>query len=131
ITAPFTQALALEPSCSATINGNLAIGRPGIRLAAMEQAFGDHGAFETVCQGDYTGALAHFAHSMSTMMSPCLEGNLATADRDPANPGVQLDCMVTDRGPGNVAIPACAMLDATTPDPVGARPCFWTDVEPS
>jgi hypothetical protein len=131
ITTPFTQSLALEPSCQSTINGNTAIGRPGIRLNDFLEAYGDHGAFESVCQTDYSGALRTFAASMFTMMSPCLEGNIATTDTDATNPGLQLDCTVTDRDASNAIvgdpIPPCEMIGATTPSDNGPHPCYWLE----
>ncbi len=123
------QGLALEPSCSATINGDFAVGRPGIRLMDFLGAYDDRGVFETVCQSDYSGALTKFGAGMSTMMGSCLDGDLATTDVDASNPGLQLDCTVTDRDIANDvvgAIPACPMSDAVTP--AGrpcARPCYW------
>ncbi len=135
-TGPFayggdTLPLTLFPSCSATINGNPAIGRPGIRLADFRGAYGDRGVFETVCQSDYSGALTTFGSGMLTMMGSCLDGNIETTDVNVTNPGLQLDCTVTDRDAQNdivgAAIPACLMTDATTPDPSGVRPCYWLE----
>ena len=123
IDQPFTQQLALEPSCSTTIDGNLAIARPANRLDEFRRAFGDDGVFETVCQPDYSGALAHIGNSMVDMMTPCLDAKTELVDRDAANPGVQPQCVVGDAG--GAAFPACAMVDANTPDPAGTRPCWW------
>ena len=128
------QPLALEPSCSATIEGNFAIGRPGIRLADFEQSFAPNATFETVCQADYSGALSAFGQSTFTMMSPCLEGAVATADVDPNNPGLQLDCNVSDRdaagNPVGAPIPRCLMADAAMPDPDQPLPCYAIEADP-
>ena len=113
IEQPFAQSLALLPSCQTTIDGNLAIARPALRLDAFRRAFGDRGVFETVCQDDYSGALAQIGDSMLDMMSNCLD------------PEVDLDqprCTVTERdavgtpGETDVLIPACGAS--------GARPCW-------
>jgi hypothetical protein len=131
---PFEQQIALMPSCSATINGNYAIGRPGLRLAELTHAYGDHGMFETVCQPDYSGVLADAGRTLFTMMSGCLEGTI-TATVDP-RAGVVADCSVTDRvGFGTPSeidspVPHCAMLDAATPMP-GLRPCYWMESTPA
>jgi hypothetical protein len=131
ITTPFSQSLALLPSCQATINGNPEIARPGNRLDDFRSAFGDRGVFETVCQADYSGALSAFGQSMNNMMSPCLDGGIATNDIDPANAGLQLSCSVTDRDASNTVVgdpfPPCEMTDATTPSDLGAHPCYWLE----
>ena len=122
---PFEQQLALQPSCTATVNGNFAIGRPGLRLDELVHAFGDHGTFETVCQSDYSGALAAIGGKLFAMMSPCLEGDIAIYG------GGAPTCTVVEReqlgtaAEVDRAMPACAMRDATTPAP-GPRPCWWT-----
>src|SRR5450432_303677 len=128
-----TQPLALQPSCSATINGNAAIARPAVRLASFMSNFGDRGRFYSVCQGDYSAALTDIGQTLFNAISPCLEGAVDPADADPANPGIQLQCTVTDvvtsdtSGETSMAMPACQMQDATTPVPGGARPCWWID----
>ncbi len=128
-----TQPLALQPSCSATINGNPAIGRPAVRLASFLSAFGTRGRFYTVCQGDYSAALADIGATLFNAISPCLEGPVDPTDIDPNNPGTQLQCTVSDvlnQGAADqteTAIPACPMQDATTPTPNGPRPCYWID----
>ncbi len=119
-----TQSLAVEPSCTATINGNPAVARPGIRLGAFADLFGDHGIYATVCQSDYSGALTSIGDKLFTMMSPCLEGEVSTVDVDVTNPGLQPACTVTEDG---VKLPACAMLDDTTPAPNSAQPCWWLE----
>jgi hypothetical protein len=130
-----TQPLALLPSCMATINGNPAIARPGIRLSAFEQAFGDNGAFATVCQADYSQVLDTFVQGMSAMMAPCLTGPVSTVDVDPSNPGVQLPCTVADvtsydtPAQTETPIPRCAMETATMPTP-GQDTCWWASQSP-
>jgi len=128
ITTPFTQSLALLPSCTATINGNYAIGRPGLRLADFADRFGDHGLYDTVCQPDYSQTLADIGDLLFASVSPCLEGDVAY---DPAKPTEQPDCVVSDvvglntSSQTETVVQVCPMLDATTPDPSGPRPCWW------
>lgn len=131
-----SQDLALLPSCSATINGNPAIGRPAVRLASFVRDFGDRGRFYTVCQGDYSAALADIGKTLFNAISPCLEGPIDPSDGDPSNPGTQLQCSVTDvqvddrTGATSALIPACQMQDAATPAAAGARPCWWIRHDP-
>ena len=128
-----TQPLALLPSCSATINGNPAIGRPAVRLGSFIGDFGDRGRFYTICQGDYSAALTDIGKTLFNAISPCLEGDVDPADADPNNPGTQLQCTVTDvitsdtSGQSSTPMPPCQMQDPTTPMPGGARPCWWID----
>ncbi len=125
------QQLALQPSCMATINGNLALGRPALRLAEFIKPFGDHGLFRTVCQSDYSQTLTEVGKLLFKAISPCLEGALDVADVDPANPGVQPDCTVSDiQNPDTThehetQMDTCHMTDPTTPAGGGARPCWW------
>lgn len=134
LTAPFRQSVAVLPSCSATINGVFAIGRPALRLDEFRAEFGDRGLFRTVCQADYSGALTDVGKLMVKALSPCLEGDVDLRDAQPANPGLQPDCAVSELandGADETLIPRCPMLAATQPDPAGARPCWWVATDPA
>ncbi|HKA88673.1 MAG TPA: hypothetical protein VKE22_13475 [Haliangiales bacterium] len=132
-----TQPLALLPSCTTTIGGRTAVGRPGIRLNRFLTPFGGHGLFRTVCQSDYSQALADIGELLFTAVAPCLEGEVNTTDVEPSEPGLQLNCSVTDVL--NVAtpqqtetvIPRCPMTGPTTPSPSGPRPCWWVQSDPA
>jgi hypothetical protein len=128
--------LAVQPTCHATIKGNDTIGRPALRLAELVTGFGDRGLFRTVCQGDYSGALADIGTLVFNAISPCLEGAIDLRDRDEANPGLQPDCAVSDLvatdGGGDVetVIPRCHMIAAEDPDLADA-PCWWIKAHPA
>ncbi len=128
-----TQPLALLPSCMATINGNPAIGRPAVRLASFIQAFGDRGRFYSICQSDYSAALTDIGKTLFNAISPCLEGPIDDTDADTTNPGIQLQCTVSDVQEADTGssvetvMPACPMSDPATPAPSGPRPCYWFD----
>lgn len=129
---------ALLPSCSATINNDFAIGRPGIRLKAFADHYAPRSSFATVCQSDYTQALIAAEGTMSSMMTtPCLDGAVDENDTDPTNPGVQPACTVVDQlnfgtpSESDLALPACPMIGATLPDPNGPRPCWWAATDES
>jgi hypothetical protein len=132
-----TQPIALLPSCSATINGNPAVGRPAIRLASFVRDFGTRGRFYSICQGDYSAALADIGKTLFNAISPCLEGPIDPADADSANAGTQLQCTVTDlqvddtSGEDAALIVPCEMQDARTPAAGGSRPCWWIDRDPA
>jgi hypothetical protein len=124
--------LELLPSCMATINGNLAIARPGIRIADFVSRFGDHGLYRSVCQPDYSAVFTEIGGLLSRVTSSCLDGELELDDTDRNNAGTQLDCNIAEETAGDTpqqvvtTIPACAMTDGETPSPDGARPCWWT-----
>jgi hypothetical protein len=130
LTMPIRQSVAVLPSCSATINGTLAIGRPALRLDEFRGVFGDRGLFRSVCQADYSGALSDIGKLVLQALSPCLEGTLATRDRDADMPGLQPDCAVAEiQGAGTAAesdtvIPQCKMIAAGLPD-LAVAPCWW------
>jgi hypothetical protein len=127
------QLLALMPSCSATINGNPAIARPALRLADFTSRYGGRGLFRTVCQSDYSQALADIGQLVATSVSPCLEGGVVTDDLDPEAPGTQLECNVSDvvlETEHETQIPRCAMLGAEQPAAGGDRPCWWAKPNP-
>lgn len=136
LTAPFQQSVAVLPSCSATINGTPAIGRPALRLDEFRSQFGDRGLFRTVCQADYSSALADIGKLLIKALSPCLEGTLDTRDRDADAPGLQPDCVVTEVQSADTdtevdtLIPECKMLAPGRPDLAGA-PCWWVAVDPA
>jgi hypothetical protein len=127
----FVQDLAVEPTCSATINGNPAVGRPPLRLDEMLGVLGDRGLFRTICQADFSGALGDIGALLFKATSPCLEGTLDVRDTAPGNPGVQPDCTVSDLERPDTdpeietLIPPCPMLAADRPDLAGARACWW------
>jgi hypothetical protein len=134
LTAPFAQGLAVQPTCMATINGNLAIARPAVRLDEMLASFGDRGLFRTVCQRDYSAALTDIGALLFDAISPCLEGALDTRDTDSGNPGLQPDCAVSDLAgdlagdPGaevETVVPPCRMVSEDHPDLAGGRACWW------
>jgi len=130
----FTQALALEPSCSTTLNGSASLGRPAVRLASFLSNYGTRGRFYTVCQSDYSAALTDIGKTLFNAISPCLEGPVDATDADPNNPGTQLQCTVADvqninsKTETRTQIPACAMQDATTPAAGTKTPCWYTDL---
>jgi hypothetical protein len=135
LTDPIAQPLALLGSCDATINGQYAIGRPAIRLMDFVSRFSGRGLFRSVCQSDYSQTLDDIGQLLFNAISPCLEGTLDTDDIDPANPGLQLDCNVSDvqnpdsAEPIETPMPACDMTDPSTPAASGAS-CYWIKPSP-
>jgi hypothetical protein len=120
-----TQPLALQPSCSATILGKSAIARPALRLADFASRFGDRGLFRTVCQSDYSGVVTAITGALAAALSPCLEGSLDVSSGAPI-------CTVDDVvGTARTPIVPCLLIAPDTPDPTGARPCWWVESNPA
>ena len=125
----------MQPQCNTVINGNQAIARPGLRLADFVSQFGTRGKYYSVCQSDYTAALGDIGSTLATILSPCLEGQVDTTDTNLANPGLQPQCTVSDflhygtaQQTETEELDPCRMLDPTTPDPAGSRPCWWIEM---
>jgi len=136
IPLPGAPPLQLQQSCSTTINGNLAIGRPGLRLDEFRKLFGGNGLFRSICQSDYQPALADIGNLIISQVSPCLDGSIDTTDLDPANPGLQLDCTVSELAnldspePTETTLTPCEMSAPDVPSPTGRRPCWWVKPNP-
>jgi hypothetical protein len=137
IPLPNAPALQLQPSCTATINGGSAIGRPALRLDDFRARFGQNGLYRTVCQSDYSQALADIGTLLFQAISPCLGGSLDATDLDPNNPGIQPDCAVSEvtnldsPEPTETRIPACEMSAPDVPNPTSRQPCWWMKDNPA
>ena len=119
-----------QPSCTTTINGNPTRALAGIRIADfVAQTAPERSGQYTICQSDYSAALANIGQLLFSSVAPCILGTFSTTDVDPNNPGVQLDCTVQDvSGTSATVLPICTMSGPTTVDPSSPKPCWWTDV---
>jgi len=128
----------LRPSCQSA-QGEA---DPGVRLAQFFNEFEGQGTITSICNDNLADALTVVAQLLARVVgNPCLEGDLPTdgtgalLDIDSAEPGLQLNCQVSDvQFPGTDdaiehVIPRCQMIDATTFDPSSSYPCWWTDVD--
>ena len=122
----------LKHSCNNTAVG---AGDPAIRLKYFVDQFGSHGTFVSICNQHYDDALAEIGQLLAKVIgTPCLEGAVDTTDIDPTQPGLQMDCQVSDVKFPNTAnstetvLPRCAMTDANTPVTTKV-PCWWTKVD--
>jgi len=125
VTGPLTfasgasQALALQPSTSCTINNNPAIGRPALRLADFVANFGARrGKFYNVCQPDYSTVLKNLDDDLEVDVLPCLEGPLATP----------LDCTVTDVQNRGTSAETSQVIPARSE--LGTKPCWQALADP-
>jgi hypothetical protein len=98
-----------------------ASGDPGAaapRLSAFVRAFGRTGLFQTLCSADWSAALAPVVEETTTSTEPtCLAG---LQDLDPAEAGLQADCVVED-GLAPRPIPRCDD---------GPPPCWRMEASP-
>jgi hypothetical protein len=98
---------------------------PAVRTDALLQHF-ELSTRATICQGDLSQGLRQIGELITERIDPCFDSNLA--DVDPATPGPQYECTVTEvrRTPGQPeeeldVLPACDR---------GAPPCFRIEEDP-
>jgi len=127
----------LKHSCSFSINGHDQVADPGVRQKYFIDQFGSHGKLVSICQPNFSDAMTEIGQLLAKVVgTPCLEGHVDTTDIDPAQPGLQVDCQVSDvkfpdsANPTETVLPRCPMKDAATPDTTTV-PCWWTDIEPT
>jgi hypothetical protein len=126
----------LQPSCTFDAeNGDHEKAFPAVRLDFFARQFGDQGGLSTICQGNLEGAMTTIAKLLRRVVgTPCLDGPIDPTDIDPAMPGAQVDCQVSDViHPGRAdqtetVLPRCPMIDDATPD-TSTVPCWWTTVD--
>lgn len=124
----------VAPSC--TNGGQNAFPMP--RLLHFANAFPDRNTFYSLCNNDLSAGLTLVAQLIRRAFGNfCFESNVDQTDLDPAQPGLQLQCAVSDvTNPGKAnaaetAIPACRMANDTTPDPSSAQPCWYVVPDPA
>src|SRR5262249_21666503 len=70
-------------------------------------------------------------------VTPCLEGTVDTTDEDPAEPGLQIGCTVSDvqnigqTTQTETVIPRCPMSAPDTPTAGTPHPCWWVKANPA
>jgi len=86
--------LEVQPVCAASFGS----ATPAVRLKAFVDAFGANGAIQSICDNDFTPALAAVEKLLAFRLgNTCLEAPLL--DIDPARDGLQAECRVVDRVP--------------------------------
>jgi hypothetical protein len=133
-----TQYVALKESCDFKIDGVNVHADPGVRMAAFVGEFNKaplaNGKVETICQDNYSDALNEIGKLIIQHLGlPCVTGAIDTADLRPDEPGLQLNCEVSDAPTATSTateqvIARCPMKDATTPD-TSTAPCWWAAVD--
>ena len=123
----------VQPSCT---NGKQNA-FPMPRLWHFAQQFPDRHSFYSLCNNDLGAGLAQIGQLIRRVVgNPCFESDLDTTDLDPNNPGIQLDCAVSDVAPYGkpnaveTVIPPCKMADATTPAADASQPCWYVKPDP-
>jgi hypothetical protein len=114
----------VQHSCVAA-DGNFA--DPAVRIGELADQFGENGRVLSICDTDYSPALADIAGSVVAYVNePCILGRIAT------KPGTtHEDCTVVDNATG-ATIPACADTGGTgqcwSIHPGGANACGGVSV---
>jgi hypothetical protein len=121
----------LKHSCMGVLNGKPNVGDPAVRLNAFEKQFGaQFGYFTNVCDNHYEMVLNDIGNLIAKVVgNSCLEGDIDVTDINPTEPGLQLQCEVSDAPNAGgtateVVLPRCKMTDANTPD-LTVTPCWW------
>jgi hypothetical protein len=97
----------IVPSCMSS-NGSAA---PAVRLQQFIDAFGVNGTVESICEGDFSPAMARIGDKIAgRIRHQCLEK--PPVDNDPARAGLQANCEVyqestTSDGPIRTSIDSC------------------------
>ncbi len=113
-------------SCVSTGDGSFA--DPGVRISEWVKSFGRNGVHQSICDTSFRPAMMRIADEIGRVLGPkCVAG--VFNDKDPATPGTQYDCVVTDHlkdvNTGNTThstVPACS-------DNGGAHPCWHLDAD--
>lgn len=98
---------------------------PAVRTDALLQHF-ELSTRATICEGDLSQGLRQIGELITERIDPCFDSNLA--DVDPATPGPQYECTVTEvrRPPGQPE----QELDVLPSCDRGAPPCFRIEEDP-
>ncbi|MBX3162068.1 MAG: hypothetical protein KF773_39260 [Deltaproteobacteria bacterium] len=125
----------LEPSCR--VGNQSAFAMP--RLAYFAKQFPDRNSFFSLCNDDDGDGKADLERGLDLIAqlikrvvgNPCFESDVSTTDLDPNNPGLQLECTVSEvERPNTPAaveriMPTCKMQDENTPANDAVQPCWY------
>jgi hypothetical protein len=102
--------LGLQPMCSSEAGK----ADPPVRIASFVKSF-QNNTIESICNNDFSPALTRIGELIGRQLDPgCIDQKLI--DSDPATPGTQVDCIVSQKVDDNEEIiPACADNGNATP----------------
>ncbi len=116
----------LDPACET----DTAQGRPTPRMHALLDAFPQRNAAASVCDEDWSDAMALLAElARVVLVAPCLDGDI---DLDLDADGIQHDCTVSQvRFEGDRIVEDIVLDECSSADPPDTeRPCFVIDTDP-
>lgn len=120
----------VSPSC---VNGSQNA-FPMPRLLHFAEAFPERNTFYSLCNNDLSAGLTLVAQLIRRVLgNPCFETDVDQTDVDPNNPGLQLQCTVSDvTNPGKAneiekILPPCKMADPATPAADTRQPCWYVE----
>ena len=106
----------IVPSCQSS-NG---LAAPSVRIKDFIDAFGANGTLESICEGDFSPAMARIGNLIAgRIRHQCVEGKLV--DGDPAQPGVQPNCEVFEE-----TQTAAGLIRTSIDSCDGAGPPCWS-----
>lgn len=126
VVSPKPGQLALASSCT----GDLASATPSVRLQAFLDGFPDRSTSTALCAEDLSPALLPVVQlTARTLDDQCLSRTMDGTDMDPAEPGLQPECvvmLVDDRTGAEVQrLEPCRMDEPDRPAADTPVPCSW------
>ncbi len=130
--SPQAHNFGISPGCVNTEDGSNSTAVPPVREREVAEAFAD-GARNvySICQDDYSPALAHIAAQIEQVLAPSCAGvciadsNIDTAELEP-------ECLVsaTYRDGRDEQLPPCLAQDGAWTTPTGVSVCFYILTDP-
>jgi hypothetical protein len=124
-----TQVPQVQPSCE---NGSQNA-FPMPRLLRFQEQF-KHNTFYSLCNNDLRAGLTQVADVIRRAIgNPCFESEVDTTDLDPTNPGLQLQCTVSEvanlnqQNQREMILPTCTMASEGVPSPASPQPCWYVE----
>ena len=119
----------IAPGCTKVEEDGVSTAVPPVREREVAEAFADGDGARNVysiCQDDYSPALAQIAAQIKKVLAPACAG-VCIEDRDPATPELEPECSVTAtfKDGSHEDVPACVIHDGAWTAPTGVSVCFY------
>jgi hypothetical protein len=126
----------LAKSCGEVAGDSLSGAVPAVRMKDFLDEFPNRSTFESICQPDLGPALDQIAdHLRIVLGAPCFLGRVNLTDLEPAAPGLQLECQVSDvidpdtDEARETVVPRCRMASETEVAGDSPIPCWWASID--
>jgi hypothetical protein len=126
------QSFGIAPGCVNDADGSNSTAVPPVREREVAEAFaGETRNVYSICQDDYSPALAQIAARIEEVLAPACAG-ACIDDHDPGTPALDPVCTVQAITPGQNAtdVPGCEPRDGAWTMPDGQSLCFYMLTDP-